>query len=188
MGPRDRMIRSASSMLRRSGVQGTSVARVVEHSGAPRGSVVHHFPGGKRQLISEAVELASGEIATRMRSVVASGASAADLVAAVCDYFAEGLTTSAFRVGCPVAAVAQESFEDEPLRAAAADALTSWRTILADVLREEKHSDEEADSLANIVVAAVEGAILMARVDRSVAPVSAVCDHLTELLRRDRAR
>src|SRR3712207_8589123 len=40
------------------GVQGTSFADVLEHSGAPRGSIYHHFGGGKTQLAEEATRWA----------------------------------------------------------------------------------------------------------------------------------
>ena len=54
-GTRDRMVASAAALLRRHGVRGTSFGRVLEHSGAPRGSISHHFPGGKREMIGAAV-------------------------------------------------------------------------------------------------------------------------------------
>src|SRR5688500_4922389 len=55
---RERMVLSAATLLREYGASATSVDRVLAHSGAPRGSVYHHFPGGRAQLIDEAVTLA----------------------------------------------------------------------------------------------------------------------------------
>jgi len=52
------MILSAAALLREYGASATSIDRVLAHSGAPRGSVYHHFPGGRTQLIDEAVALA----------------------------------------------------------------------------------------------------------------------------------
>nr|WP_270891904.1 helix-turn-helix domain-containing protein [Streptomyces sp. DHE17-7] len=57
------MILSAAALLREYGASATSIDRVLAHSGAPRGSVYHHFPGGRAQLIDEAVALAGDFIA-----------------------------------------------------------------------------------------------------------------------------
>ena len=56
---RDRMIQSAALLFRERGIEGTAFADVLQRSGAPRGSVYHHFPGGKQQLAEEATRWAS---------------------------------------------------------------------------------------------------------------------------------
>src|SRR5439155_3098484 len=52
---RERMLGSAVQLLREQGYTGTGFRDVIAHSGAPRGSIYHHFPGGKVQLAEEAV-------------------------------------------------------------------------------------------------------------------------------------
>jgi AcrR family transcriptional regulator len=132
---REKMIRSATLLFRERGLQGTSFRDVVEHSGAPRGSIYHHFPGGKAQLAEEAVS-SSGEF---VASVIATAARDGDPAAAV-RVFIQGwrhtLESSDFRAGCPVVAVATEAGEDEPqLTAATAQAFASWQQALATALR-----------------------------------------------------
>src|SRR5437667_12854075 len=64
-GVRERMVASAVDLLARRGLQATSFSEVLEHSGAPRGSVYHHFPEGKNQMIDSALD-AAGATATDM--------------------------------------------------------------------------------------------------------------------------
>ncbi|HAM27085.1 MAG TPA: TetR/AcrR family transcriptional regulator, partial [Microbacteriaceae bacterium] len=45
------MAEGAALLLAKHGLQGTSFSEVLELTGAPRGSVYHHFPNGKNQLI-----------------------------------------------------------------------------------------------------------------------------------------
>ena len=52
---RQEMVSGAISLLAEKGVQGTSFAVVTEATNTPRGSIYHHFPGGKNELIEEAV-------------------------------------------------------------------------------------------------------------------------------------
>ncbi|MEU6701749.1 TetR family transcriptional regulator C-terminal domain-containing protein [Pseudonocardia sp. NPDC046786] len=182
---RQRMVSSAAVLLRRHGVRGTSFARVLEDSGAPRGSVAHHFPGGKEEMVLAAVSSAGAEITARLRALAEDGATAGDVVAALCDYFAAGLEQTGYRAGCPVAAVAQEAFDTEPLRDAAAAVLDDWLSTMTQVLAREGREDSDAQDLAATCVAAVEGAIMMSRVQRDRAPLDAVARRLRILVTPD---
>ena len=51
------MVRSAASLIGSRGVSATSFSDVLADSGAPRGSIYHHFPDGKKQLAQDAVPL-----------------------------------------------------------------------------------------------------------------------------------
>ena len=81
---RDRMVLSAAALLREHGASATSIDRVLAHSGAPRGSVYHYFPGGRTQLIDEAVALAGDFIA----GLIDAATQADDPVRAVDGFFA----------------------------------------------------------------------------------------------------
>lgn len=65
-GPRERMVFSAAQLIRRDGVTATGLRDVVAHADAPRGSLAHYFPGGKEQLVNEAVDWAGWYAANRI--------------------------------------------------------------------------------------------------------------------------
>ncbi len=71
--PRERMVASAAMLIRERGAHPTAIADVLEHSGAPRGSAYHYFPGGRTQLLCEAVDYAADYVAAKMEKA-ASGA------------------------------------------------------------------------------------------------------------------
>ena len=71
------MIVSTSVLIRERGARATSLDDVLAHSGAPRGSVYHHFPGGREQLLREATEFASEYVARRLERVAGAGPLAA---------------------------------------------------------------------------------------------------------------
>src|SRR5947199_6103109 len=102
--PRDRMIQSALVLMGENGVEGTSFSEVIEHSGAPRGSIYHHFPGGKAQLIEEATRSAGELIAAGARAASASGDPLLP-VEIVDRYWRRILLDSGYAAGCPIAAV-----------------------------------------------------------------------------------
>src|SRR6266700_3947584 len=59
---RAKMVAGAADLMSRRGVNATSMRDVVRHTGTPRGSISHHFPGGKQQLIEDAIVFAGARV------------------------------------------------------------------------------------------------------------------------------
>jgi len=179
---RDRMIASAAVLLREKGLTATSFDEVIQHSDAPRGSIYHHFPNGKAELVEEAVRFAGSYIAGSIERAAADG----DPVSAVRDFTAAWRTTlegSDFKAGCPVVAVAVESHDDAPqLATAAAGAFSLWQSVLEGLLRARGVSAARARRLATTTVAAMEGAVVICRAQRDIQPLTDVSRELEDLL------
>jgi len=171
MAARERMIESAGTLLRERGLAGTSFREVLAHSGAPRGSIYHHFPDGKNQLVEEAVR-AAGEAGG---ALIAAGGAGGDPVAALRGFVAlwvAGLEASDYEAGCPLVAVTTAAGADEPaLRAAAAEAFAAWHGALAAGLRAAGLPRARARRLATTILAAVEGAVILCRAQHSGQPL-----------------
>jgi AcrR family transcriptional regulator len=176
------MVLSAAALLREYGASATSIDRVLAHSGAPRGSVYHHFPGGRTQLIDEAVALA-GDFIT---GLVDGAMRADDPVPAVDAFFAlwrDQLEESGFRAGCPIVAVAVETNDDAPqLTRAAAAVFARWQEALAALLVRHGLTEERSRRLGAFIIAAVEGAVIMCRAEQSTAPIEAAATEIHDLL------
>ncbi|MGW1776564.1 TetR/AcrR family transcriptional regulator [Streptomyces sp. NPDC002104] len=177
------MVLSAAALLPEYGASGTSIDRVLAHSGAPRGSVYHHFPGGRTQLIDEAVSLAGDFIAGLIDAMTRAG----DPVAAVDAFFVlwrDRLVDSDFRAGCPIVAVAVETNDDAPqLVRSAAAVFARWRDALAALFVRHGLPEERSRTLGSLIIAAAEGAVIMCRAERSTEPIEAAAAEIHELLR-----
>jgi AcrR family transcriptional regulator len=173
------MLDSAIVLFRQRGVADTSMRDIVEHSGAPRGSIYHHFPGGKDQLAAEATERAGAFIAGLLEEL--SRDDAATAVDRFVDYWISALTRAGFRDGCPAAAAALTD-ETPSARRAAGVAFSRWEGLLADGLVARGRSRDDADALATLAVAAIEGALILARAQESEAPLRRVGTQLRALL------
>ena len=177
---RRRMIRSAAVLFRRNGVDGTAFSDVIAHSGAPRGSIYHHFPGGKAELAEEATRYAGDYIASALAAALADD----DPVATVTGFaagVAENLDAGGYEDGCPVVAAALEGRRSPGARAAAGEAIGRWEEILADSLERNGVEAERAASVATMIVASIEGAIVLARAQGSVEPIERVSAELERL-------
>src|SRR4051794_39063451 len=159
---RQKMIESAALLFRQRGVHGTSFSDVLEHSGAPRGSIYHHFSGGKTQLAEEATRWAgefivAGTVAALERD---------DPVAAIETFRRQWeriLRGSDFEAGCVIVAATLEGAREPAVRDAAREAFASWEQVLARALRSAGVSATRARSLATLLLASIEGAIILAR-------------------------
>jgi len=176
------MIQSAALLFRENGYSGTGFRDVIEHSGAPRGSIYHHFPGGKEQLAAETVAWAAGVIERRITRAAQNGDPIVALGIFV-DSWREVLEDSNFRAGCPVVAVAAEADAGTTATDAAAAAFTRWQELIARTLLDAGVSRTDARRLATTVVAAIEGAILLCRVRRDIRPLRDVHRALEATLR-----
>ena len=107
--PRERMVMSAALLIRERGAHATAISDVLEHSGAPRGSAYHYFPGGRTQLLCEAVDYAGEHVA----AIIAEAESGLELLDTLIDKYRRQLLDSDFRAGCPVVAVSVEAGEDD---------------------------------------------------------------------------
>jgi AcrR family transcriptional regulator len=172
------MVRGAAQLLRERGYSGTGFREVIERTGAPRGSIYHHFPGGKAQLAGEAVDYMAGLARGLIDQSFAEGGPIAGLRAFV-EIWRTDFERSGYRAGCPIVAVAVESHDDAPeLIETAARAFGEWRTAFAASLREAGVAPDRADSLAALVVSAVEGAIVLSRAERDSTPLLDVAAEL----------
>ncbi len=175
---RDRMVAGAADMLRRRGLNATSVRELAKHSGAPLGSTYHYFPGGKTELVTEAVRFADELTVRHLTEELEAGP--IDGVRAFLAMWRAVVVDTDFGAGCPVLAVAvehQPGDDDEPRRAAA-DAFGRWTDLLAESLRDHGATPEAARRTATLVVAAVEGTVGICRAQRSIRPLDDVREAL----------
>ncbi|NEB04095.1 TetR/AcrR family transcriptional regulator [Streptomyces sp. SID13726] len=184
-GARERMVFSAAQLIRRDGVAATGMREVAAHAGAPRGSLQHYFPGGKDQLVDEAVEWAGRYAGNRVARFLSDlpEPTPGGLFARMVRQWTDEYETTGFAGGCPVAAATVDRAESSPsTRRAAAAAFTTWTGPVARALTDMDVPEERAAALATLMVSALEGAILLARAERDVRPLTTVARELAPLL------
>ncbi|MEU4237462.1 TetR/AcrR family transcriptional regulator [Actinoplanes sp. NPDC026619] len=172
-GVRERMIDGAVRLLARQGLQGTSFAEVLQATGTPRGSIYHHFPGGKDQLVAAALDTAGDDTIRGLAGL--TGASPAQVTERYLGLWRELLVQSDTTAGCAVLAVTVAARSDDMLDRAAT-VFRSWRDQLATLLAAGGHPSPVP--FATTLVAASEGAVVLSRAERSLEPFDAVAAFL----------
>ena len=165
---RERMVISTVLLMREKGARATSIDDVLAHSGAPRGSVYHHFPGGREQLLREATDYAGDYVA----GWIERSPSSIELLDDLLGSYREQLLATDFRAGCPIVAVAVEA--DSDLQEPAAAAFDRWSELIVERLVADGVDRERAAELATLVVSSIEGALVIARARRDAEPLETV--------------
>ena len=171
-----KMVQAAKQLLRERGYGATAFSDVLTLSGAPRGSVYFHFPGGKAQLAMEAAEAHAHEQVEIIDRAAAEAGSAAQFVERYVDLGRAGMVASGYGRGCGIAPLVTEGGAQE-----SAELCETSRRAFSEITdRLAFHfvgfglDRAAARVLADAVIASVEGAMITSRALRSPAPYDSV--------------
>lgn len=177
---RERLITSAARLFRERGVTGTGLLSVLEAAQAPRGSLYHHFPGGKDELVIAALRFEGNRVTSDLEALATAVPDAGAATREFADALATELERTDFKLGCPVSTAALElSTESDAVRQVCADTYDRWQQILAEQLDRIGMPHEQAQAQAELTLAAIEGALLLARARRDGSIVRRVARALT---------
>jgi len=179
---RARLIETTARLLWSQGLRATGLSQIVEESGAPRGSLYFHFPGGKEQLATEALRSAGAAMTANIREALGHR-TATTAVRKFVESYAHEMEESDFHHGCPIATVALEaSTTSESIREVCHGIFAEWEGLLAVRLEQDGLTKRESQKLAAVILSALEGAMILCRTRRSTEPLKWVADHLTTTL------
>jgi AcrR family transcriptional regulator len=185
---RERMIEAARRLFRGGGYRGTALSDVLEASGAPRGSVYFHFPGGKEELGVEVAAMVGADMVRDVNRQAAKSKTPEELVARVIEHMADQLVGTDYVDGCSLAPMVLEMSRDsDALRQATNRALHDWEATLGARLAEKGLAPDRAPAIAGLTVSALEGALVLSRASRSRAPMQNVADEIATLIRAESA-
>jgi TetR/AcrR family transcriptional regulator, lmrAB and yxaGH operons repressor len=181
--PRESFIETTARLLEHQGYHATGLNQIVQESGAPKGSLYYYFPDGKEGLTAEVIERIGASLAGHIRTQLAQVVDPAEAIDQFMRQMAAALTASDCRGGGPLATVALETAaSSERLRTACRDAYRSWQRAFADKLEAGGYPPERAARLGELIIALLEGAIILCRTERSAAPLERLAEELRPLV------
>jgi len=162
---RDAIVAAAATLFRRRGFAATGINEIVEVSGAPKGSLYHYFPGGKDEIGEAAVSFAADRVTATLERLSAETTSAAAMIKAYGGLLQGWMAKSQFRDGCPITTTLLETApESAELTAAGRAAFAAWTGIIAKALLRDGFPRAEARKLSVLAISAIEGALILTRV------------------------
>lgn len=186
---RAKLIETTASLLHRHGYYAVGLNQILQESGTPRGSLYFHFPGGKEELACASLAASAAQSEAELKAVLEIARDPAEAVNLMCEHTAQTMEASGWQSGCPIATTALEACgESEPVRLIVAAHFEAMTGLIARYLERFGISAEKAAEFGVVVLAAVEGAMLLAKVQRSAAPIRTTYRSLTGMLDDEIAR
>lgn len=181
---RQRIVEQAAPVFNTFGYSGTSMAELTKATGLEKGGIYNHFPS-KEALALAAFDYAVGVITAQLGAVVAGKASARERLLAVLAFFADYVERPPVAGGCPILNTAVEADDTEPaLRERAQAAMNQLQKLIGVTVKQgvatgELRPDADPRTVATILTATVEGAIMLGRLYQDPTPMQRVVAHLT---------
>jgi TetR/AcrR family transcriptional repressor of lmrAB and yxaGH operons len=160
---RERLIRAAVFLFQSQGYHGVGLTAILTRARAPKGSLYHHFPGGKEDLAVAAVDWLGAEVDQFLEARLAAGLGGSDLMLAFARHGATDLAGRGMIRGSLIAVLTQDAIaESAAIRAALSRVLGGWRNRIATAFAREMPA-EQANAAALVAFALLSGATSIAR-------------------------
>lgn len=180
---KQRIVVKTAELLQKSGYHATGILQLTASGELPRGSLYFHFPGGKEELACAALSHAGAELQATLEQTFDSLPSVSRGLAALLHLLGQRLEASGWTAGCPIATTTLEmAAGPEAVRMTCSRVYAGWTRTIAERLIAEGVAPDRAEHLATVALAAVEGALLLARAHRSLAPLAAMAQSLPQLV------
>jgi TetR/AcrR family transcriptional repressor of lmrAB and yxaGH operons len=176
------IIDSTERLLARGGLLNASLNSIAAGSAVHRGSLLHYFPEGKNQIVKGALQAHDETFSGRMMATLVPGEGFAQSLSELMQGTAKRMKADGFSSGCPVAGVVLDLADsDWELRSVCADIVKEWEAVMADALTQLDKAQRQATG--EFIMAAYEGAVLMAKLKKSTGPLLNAARHIAFTLR-----
>jgi TetR/AcrR family transcriptional regulator, lmrAB and yxaGH operons repressor len=180
-------VTATAKLLQTQGYHATSIKDIARTANAPIGSLYFLFPGGKEEIVVAALQQSGHGVAEILTALLTDETTPKGVVATYLGAIRWLLTESGYTDGCPIATVALEAApRNEQVADTIAAAFTDWNTVLRTALMRTGLAAEQGEVVATTTLAAVEGALIIARASRQsdafdhvMAGITALVEHFT---------
>lgn len=175
-----RMVTAMTTLIQEQGYNASGLNEILQASAAPKGSLYHHFPGGKTQLAAAAVDVARERLMRTLQSIKDKGHDPARAIQLFIDLYIRQMQASEYSQGCPVATLTLETAATvDSLQASVKQFFDELAGFIEALLSEHGLDSQIAQTQAVVIIAMIEGALILSRAQRSTKPLVTTRDYIT---------
>jgi AcrR family transcriptional regulator len=176
------LITTAAELFRRQGYAQTGVNQIIQKAKATSGSFYHFFPAKEDLLLAVVDHIAEVFAAGIFDSAADRSNDPVEGIFNILDLYRRQLVDGGFTFGSPMASLSAEVSENHPeVRNRLAEVFADWTSRIEELLRDAGDrlpSTLDRNALAQLVVCTMEGAVLGARLNRSLTPFDSAVNQL----------
>lgn len=183
LSSRERLIQTTGRLLQEKGYHGTGLKDILKLSETPSGSLYHHFPDGKEELTAAAIQNAGERLEKQIQAAVENHPHLYGALQEFTNHLAQELIASGYQKGCPIATVVLEvAADNDRIQKVCSITYLKWQNLLSTLLQKSGMEENRVEAVSILLLAAVEGALVLCRAHRSVEPLEAVRTQLEGIL------
>ena len=185
---REKILKKSGILFNTQGYKATSISDITTATGFTKGAIYRHFES-KEHLEKETLFHLSSVMFEDVRGRIKSATTAGDKLRAIFRYFESYVTDPVVKGGCPLMNAAIEADDAHPsLRKAALRILDildqSVRTVLQNGMKyKQLRADIDAGYYATLIIASLEGAIMMSKLRGNNDDIRQVIRHLEKAVK-----
>ena len=184
MSARDQIIETTSTLFESQGYHATGLNQIIKESGSPKGSLYYYFPGGKEELAAAAIDQAGAVVLQRIHDNLASIDDPVEAIYQFIRNVAYYVELSGFRAGGPITTIALETASSSVhLREECDRIYAGWQAEFATKLITNGFEETRARRIATLIIASMEGGILLCRTGQSRQPLENVAEEIALLIK-----
>ncbi|KHF37782.1 TetR/AcrR family transcriptional regulator [Halalkalibacter okhensis] len=182
---REVLIQTTARLLQTNGYVGTGLNEIIKQSGAPKGSIYHHFPDGKEQLAVEAINWTKGNVTSFIQKQLNLYEDPIESIQQFILDSAGRFEEDTYFKGVPIAAIVLEtSASSEKLREACKEVFDAWHRIFAEKLISNEYTEEQAHKLALTVNSMLQGALVVSLARKDAESLRTVAEAIPVLFKK----
>ena len=185
---RRRIVERAAGVFNTKGYFGSSMTDLVREIGLEKGGIHNHF-ASKEELALEAFDYAAGTMRERFQAALEGKEGALERLFAIVDVLGGLAEDTPVAGGCPILNTAVESDDAHmELKGRAREAMSGWLRLIGSIIKEGVRNGElrlgtNPPEMASVVVATLEGTVMLSRLYDDPAYMKRSVGHLKEHLR-----
>lgn len=180
---KQKILRKSGVLFNTQGYKATSISDITEATGFTKGAIYRHFKS-KDELEKETLFHLSEVMFEKLKSFIKDEKTASDKLDAIFKFFESYITNPEVKGGCPLMNAAIEADDAHPvLRKGALKILDILHESVVAILKngirfDQIKKDIDVDYYATIIIASVEGAIMMSKLRGNNDDIRRVIKHL----------
>ena len=184
---REHIVRQAAELFNRRGFAGASLADIMAATGLQKGGIYGHFRS-KEELALEAFDYAVRQMADRFTAALEGKTDAVERLRAIAGVFAEIPVNPPVPGGCPMLNASVENDDGNPaIQDRARAAMEGLRTLIRQTVRKgiargEVRPEVDGDRVATVMVATLEGGVMLSQMYGDPRHARAAAEHVGEYL------
>jgi AcrR family transcriptional regulator len=184
---KEKILQQAAELFNQQGYAGSSISDIMRVTGLQKGGIYNHFKS-KDELALLAFDYAIAQIRGHYRVALRNKRHAIERLQAIIDVFRSFVDNPIIKGGCPLLNTAVESDDTHPaLRSRTQQAMNSWLEMIRRIIQKgiekgEIRADVDADEVATIVIATLEGAVMMSKLYQDSIHMERIIKHLNNYI------